>query len=191
MIDAASRITSTIRMPAFDLERMFKEGSLPIGPGAMFRSSVLEKVGYRDPLLKYCADLDYIFRVAIAGPIRHVPRLLGTHRVHPGSASLADRGERLARESLYPTQVYSLHPRLEGMARRSHGAASATGYFAACFVTPDAGYAMQLLARAFLAQPLVALRLVTDHGAGAIATRFRERGCLGPVRRGRRHSTGR
>lgn len=176
LIDETSAVKSVVRMPAFDIELMLSHGTLPMGPGAMFRSIVTETVGLRDPLLRYCADLDYIFRVAIAGRIEHVPLLLGTHRVHPGSASMSDHGVRLAREAAYPTQVYALHPLLTGLASRRQREGSAVGYFAASFVTPDLRFALQLLARAFLSQPVLGLHLVMQYGIAGLIQRLESLG---------------
>lgn len=183
LIDETSAVRSIVRIPDFDLSRLFISGSVPVGPGAMFRSTVLEKVGFRDPLLKYCADLDYVYRTALAGPIAHLPQVLGTHRTHPGSASLSDRGTRLARESAYPATVHSLHPSLTGIAARLHSHASATGFFAGSFATPDASLALQLLARALMTHPTTTLRLVSEHGIEQVAERLRSLG----FRRGDTH----
>jgi len=42
--------------------------------------------------------MEFWARMAMRGRLIHVPRVLATHRVHAGSASVSQRGNRLARE---------------------------------------------------------------------------------------------
>ena len=134
----------TIEVDEFNFARMLASTSVPIGPGACFRRSVLDLVGYRNPLLRYSADLDYWFRIALAGEIIHVRETLATHRTHPGSAIVAARGDLMAREVAHLFQVYSRHPRAP---RRIATAADARGHFAAAFTCTDLGSATRELLR--------------------------------------------
>ena len=172
VIDPASQPLEEVRMRPFTLEALLTRGNVPIGPGAMFRARVVEEVGLRDPLLRYSADLDYVIRTALAGPILHVPEVLGTHRHHPGSASVSDRGERLAREAMYPYLAYAEHPRLSPALRRRRGSARAAACFAAAHITPDGRWATRLLAEGFLADPQTILGLAADLGLERLADRL-------------------
>lgn len=70
------------------------------GPGAFFRRSVVEKIGDRDPVFRYVADLDFWFRVGLLGPLFHVPEVLATFRTHSGSATVGQQGTEMAEEHL-------------------------------------------------------------------------------------------
>lgn len=164
MIGPDSKPIATIRVATFDAERLVTCQAVSIGPGACFRRSVLELVGYRNPLLRYSADLDYWYRIAMTGKIVHVAEALATHRTHPGSASLAERGDLLARETSYLYEAYCRHPR---MPRWTRGAADANGHFAAIFVCTILRGAAREMLRAFLAEPLVFLKCLELHSVQA------------------------
>ncbi len=157
----------TIRVPSFDTPHLLTTVNVAIGPGACFRRSVLDLVGYRNPLLRYSADLDYWHRIALAGPILHVPETLATHRVHPASTSRSERGELLARETRYLYEVYSRHPRLRTNQRQVRTAASACGHFAAAFVCISLNSAACELVRGFLSNPVALLACLDAHGVAA------------------------
>ncbi len=88
----------TQRLPEYDFRSMIRSRSWGIGPGAFFRRSGLQLVGKRNPALVYCGDMEFWARMAMRGRLIHVPRVLATHRVHAGSASVSQRGNGLARE---------------------------------------------------------------------------------------------
>ena len=157
---------STFEVDDFNFARMLASISVSIGPGACFRRSVLDLVGYRNPLLRYSADLDYWFRIALAGEIVHVRETLATHRTHPGSAIVAARGDLMAREVAYLFQAYGRHPRAP---RRIAGAADAHGHFAAAFVCTDPRSAARELLLSIRADPITFFACLERNG-GADAT---------------------
>ena len=162
VIDPDSNPVTTFEVDDFNFARMLASISVSIGPGACFRRSVLDLVGYRNPLLRYSADLDYWFRIALAGEIVHVRETLATHRTHPGSAIVAARGDLMAREVAYLFQAYGRHPRAP---RRIATAADAHGHFAAAFVCTDLRSATRELLRSLLANPIAFFACLERHGA--------------------------
>jgi glycosyltransferase involved in cell wall biosynthesis len=162
--DAESRPITTIQVDDFDTPRMLTSLNVSLGPGACFRRSVLEVVGLRDPLLRYSADLDYWHRVALAGPIVHVPETLATHRAHPGSGIVVGRGDLMARETLHLYETYSRHPRVP---RHARSTADACGHYAAAFVCTDLRSATRELVQAFLISPTTFLDCLGRHGSDA------------------------
>ena len=156
VIGPDSRPIGTIHVPPFDAERLVTSPAVSIGPGACFRRSVLELVGYRNPLLRYSADLDYWYRIALTGKIAHVDEPLATHRTHPDSASVAERGDLLARETSYLYEAYSRHPRVP---RWTRGVASASGHFAAIFVCTTHTWQPARCCAGFFANPLAFLKV--------------------------------
>ncbi|MCK0208161.1 glycosyltransferase [Starkeya koreensis] len=98
-IDDAGKLLETVNLPDYTLTSLFHPSySIALGPGVMIRRAAFERVGYRDPRLRYASDIDLWARMALAGPFAHVPEVLATHRVHGEAASTAHRGWRLAWE---------------------------------------------------------------------------------------------
>jgi glycosyltransferase involved in cell wall biosynthesis len=97
-IDPRSSVLKEIRLPQYHLRRMLEEFSVSMGPGVLVRTRALTSVGLRDTSLRYAGDLDLWFRLAMRGAFVHVPELLATHRTHDASASVAQRGSRMADE---------------------------------------------------------------------------------------------
>ena len=154
VIDPESNPVTDVEVGDFNFTRMLASTSVAIGPGACFRRSVLDLVGYRNPLLRYSADLDYWYRVALAGEIVHVRETLATHRTHPGSGIVAARGDLMAREVAYLFQAYSRHPRAP---RRIAANADAHGHFAAASTCTDLRSATRELLRSLAANPITFL----------------------------------
>ena len=97
-IDPRSAALREVRLPQYDIRRMLEEFNVGMGPGVLLRRRALDTVGLRDTSLRYAGDLDLWFRLALHGAFVHVPELLATHRVHAESASVAERGARMADE---------------------------------------------------------------------------------------------
>lgn len=70
------------------------------GPGAFFRRRVIDTIGGRDPQFRYVGDLEFWYRAGCIGDFLRVPEVLATFRVHPGSATVNQRGTRMAEEHL-------------------------------------------------------------------------------------------
>lgn len=87
-----------VRLPDYDIRTMLLTRSWGLGPGTFFRRSLLDKLGGRNPSRVYCGDMEFWALAAMLGPMVHIPRVLATHRTHPGSASVGQRGGSFARE---------------------------------------------------------------------------------------------
>ncbi len=104
-IDPAGNVTRTVRLPDYDLGTMLLGFNVAVGPGVFLRREALDRVGKRNPNLRYTGDLEYWFRVAMLGGLRHIPQVLATHRVHPQAASSAAQGNVMAAEVLRLVRV--------------------------------------------------------------------------------------
>ena len=93
-----SELIKQMRLPEYNILNMLTIFNVAMGPGTFFRRKALDQVGMRDPNLKYTGDLDFWFRLALHGPLAHIPRALATHRTHQESASVSDRGAIMAGE---------------------------------------------------------------------------------------------
>lgn len=87
-------------LPLYSIENMLESVNVALGPGMFIRRTAIEKIGPRNPSIKYTGDLDYSFRLAHAGKIIHIPEFLATHRVHASSLSSSAKGRRMAFEVL-------------------------------------------------------------------------------------------
>jgi glycosyltransferase involved in cell wall biosynthesis len=175
-IDEQARQLGKVTVGLHSIDTMMLDIANSIGPGAVFRRRVLEDVGLRNPLLKYSADLDYWHRIALSGPVVYVPEVLATHRVHAESASISDRGARIAEEVAYLREAYAAHPRWsseEGrrpaLVARQHRATMA-GHFAAAFAASRRRDAGRDFMRAFFLVPGRFLALMRHYGFGNVAS---------------------
>jgi GT2 family glycosyltransferase len=70
------------------------------GPGALFRRSVLDRIGGLDESYRIVSDYDFWLRAGLLGPFRRCPRTLARYRLHSAAATHAERGVALAREHI-------------------------------------------------------------------------------------------
>jgi GT2 family glycosyltransferase len=68
------------------------------GPGALFRRSVVERIGGYDPSFRFAPDYDFWLRAGLLGPFRRVPQTLAAYRAHGSAITQAERGVAMARE---------------------------------------------------------------------------------------------
>jgi Glycosyl transferase family 2/Glycosyl transferases group 1 len=168
-----SEFLRQIRLDEYDLVSMLSLGNVAIGPGACFRREALDVVGLRNPLLKYSADLDLWYRLALAGKILRVPEFLATHREHPMSASVSDRGGRLADEVVFLYTAYGRHPLLKPEQRRAVRRARAIGHFAAMFASSTLQSAANQLIYGLVEDPTAVLRRIQAHNIEATVRAFK------------------
>jgi Glycosyl transferase family 2/Glycosyl transferases group 1 len=171
-IGPKSELLNKIKQNEHDLISMLVLGNVGIGPGACFRRKAFDIVGLRNPLLKYSADLDLWYRLALAGKILRVPEFLATHREHPTSASVSDRGARLADEVVLLYNVYSQHPLLKPEQRRTVRRARAVGHFAAMFVSSTLRSATNQLIYGLMENPTAMLSRVHAHNIDEVIRVF-------------------
>ena len=68
------------------------------GPCALFRRSVVERIGGYDPSYRFVPDYDFWLRAGLLGPFLRVPHTLATYRSHATTITNAERGELMAKE---------------------------------------------------------------------------------------------
>jgi glycosyltransferase involved in cell wall biosynthesis len=88
------------------------------GPGAFFRRRVVEMLGGRDAGFRYVADFDFWLRAGMYGPFARIPKTLATFRVHPGSATVSQKGSLMAEEHVALLRKTYSHPGLPAEAMR-------------------------------------------------------------------------
>jgi hypothetical protein len=99
-----------------NIEKMLKNAECPIPQqSAIWRRSVVEKVGYLDVQWNVVLDREYFTRIAASCPIKYIPGSAGFFRNHENSKSIMQRlqwAEELPRyyEMVFDKNIYSLPP---------------------------------------------------------------------------------
>jgi len=82
------------RLEPTDVRRVSAGELFPFPMSSLIvRRSALERSGLFDESFRYAGseDLDFLARLAGAGPLQCVPRILGSYRIHPASAMARER----------------------------------------------------------------------------------------------------
>jgi GT2 family glycosyltransferase len=85
-----------LKRPPYDFTYMVRHHTSLPSAGAMFRTSVIQEVGYRDISFRWLGDFDYWLRVGLQGPMALCPSVLATWRHRTGQASRDKSDERAA-----------------------------------------------------------------------------------------------
>jgi len=110
LIDRDSRVLEVRHTPEHDLELMVVANWCYIGPGAMLRRRLVERIGGRDPSYRQVGDLDFWLRAGLHGSFIHVPEVLATWRTHPGSTSVEDISEEKVSEYVWVMERFFEQP---------------------------------------------------------------------------------
>src|SRR6266568_3677120 len=97
-IGPSSEIIKEIKLPDYTLYTMMTIFDVAMGPGVFIRRRAFELAGDRDEQFRYVGDLEFCYRLVFHGPLLHIPKTLATHRTHPESASVSERGAVMAEE---------------------------------------------------------------------------------------------
>jgi GT2 family glycosyltransferase len=87
VMDETGEVTGTARTGEWSLVEALRLHHSPVGPGALVRRAVLERVGGWDPDLRYRSDFDFWIRAASAGPFAFVSDPVARWRAHPDALS--------------------------------------------------------------------------------------------------------
>jgi GT2 family glycosyltransferase len=87
MIDDSGKVQTHFTTKEYDFAYMVKRHTCLPSVGSMFRSSIIQTVGYRDTSFRWLGDFDYWLRIGLAGDMARVPKTLATWRYHDGQAS--------------------------------------------------------------------------------------------------------
>lgn len=117
-IGPTSETIQEIKLLDYSIENMLLTLNVAMGPGTFIRRKAFDLVGMRNPRLKYTGDLEFWFRIALHGKLAHIPETLATHRTHPDSASVSERGARMANELVFFVGNVCADPNLPSPLRR-------------------------------------------------------------------------
>ncbi len=116
-IDENGKVIEKIVTPNYSYEYMLRTHDNITGPGTFFRKTILKKIKGRDFQFKYVSDYDFWLRAGLIGQFAKISKTLATSRVHPGQATLKDKGIAMAMEHIKVlNKIYSL-PNLSSKAK--------------------------------------------------------------------------
>lgn len=98
VIDGEGRYVQHIDTFEYEYVDMVRYHHTYPGPGALFRRSVLDRIGGLDESYRIVSDYDFWLRAGLLGPFRRCPRTLARYRLHGTAATHAERGVEMARE---------------------------------------------------------------------------------------------
>lgn len=122
VVDEAGEVTDRFHLEQFELREVLLNHNPILGPGAIFRRELLERLGGMDPEFPINLDFEFWFRARLVGPFVHVAEPLAGYRRHEEMTSLAARGPEMAAEPvrlldhLYslpdlPEELHEIRPR--------------------------------------------------------------------------------
>lgn len=145
------------RLPQYNIQNMVESANVAIGPGMFIRKSTIDRIGPRNPEIRYVGDLDYSFRIASIGHILHIPQYLATHRIHPGAASSNAKGKAMAAEVAKLGETYIHHFSFANRSRWARRKIMSRWYLAAMHYTgTDKKTALSYLSKAFKSSAIMA-----------------------------------
>ena len=160
-IGPASEFVRRIQLPDYDIQKMLTTFDVSMGPGTFIRRAAFDWVGVRDPQFKYAGDLEFWFRMALHGKLVHIPETLATHRTHPDSASVSDRGPQMAEELFKLVEKLFVSPNLPlGIQKQRKQVLGAAYYKPAFFCGADKGALLKYLRKAVWYDPFGTVRRV-------------------------------
>lgn len=118
MVDKDGNVIDHITTQDYSYIKMLRCFHCVPGPGAFFRRRTVEVLGGRDAGFRYVADFDFWLRAGMYGAFARVPLTLATFRVHPGSATVSQRGSLMAEEHVSLLKKIYSHQRLPAEAGR-------------------------------------------------------------------------
>ena len=123
MIDENSNVLSQVRTIEYSREALIEHFVCIPGPGALFRTSVANKIGGRNVILKFGSDYDFWMRLSQFGEFRRIPRALAQWRNHANSTSISNKGFEMAKERIFVIENFlDLFPQPKSITRsaRAH-----------------------------------------------------------------------
>lgn len=97
-IDETGMVLRTVEVTQLDIHNMLRKFNIAMGPGVIFRRSLIASIGLRREDRRFGSDVDFWIRAAMVGPFAYVRQPLATHRVHANAASSSQRGAQMASE---------------------------------------------------------------------------------------------
>ena len=139
-----------------------------MGPGTIFRRSVLTQYGFRDTQRRFTGDLEFWFRLALHGKLFHVPEVLATHRTHSQSTSITARSSKISEELISMVEsVIASGDLPTTLAVKPNRIRSCAYFYASFYCSSEPVVALRYLLTSFLRSPVrfmtILLRIFIDY----------------------------
>ena len=141
----------------YDFRWMVRHHTWIPSVGSIFRSDVIEEIGYRDTSFRWLGDADYWLQVGLIGKMAHIPETLACWRKRNGQAS-SSRDQLRAREHIRVIQKFYSARFLPDKLLNIRNEAICWSYLVAAAVTSSNLEVLQYAAEAVIAYP----RLLVD-----------------------------
>lgn len=105
-VDQDGKILERVWAGKADINTLLKHGNTIFTGAALFRRSVLEKIGWFNSTLRFSSDYDLCIRIAQHSPIAHIPQPLAMFRMHTASKSQNSKW-KMWKEALEISYKYS------------------------------------------------------------------------------------
>jgi glycosyltransferase involved in cell wall biosynthesis len=161
LIDPQGRVIRHVKTPEFDYRHMLAAVVCPLGPGAFFRRTALEKAGGWDPDLRQMPDYDFWLRLGLQGKFKRIPRVLAGFRVHEQSQTFSRTSPDRAEEPVFIISRFFKSRDLSESLKRLEKCALSNAHLISCQLHFRAGRfrsAIQHLRKAFGLNPAGILR---------------------------------
>lgn len=99
-IDKDGKEIEKVILPDYNYEYMLRKHNCTPGPGTFYRKIIVDKLKGRDDRFKYVSDFDFWLRAGLIGKFARIPKFLTTFRVHPGAATIKNKGFVMAMEHI-------------------------------------------------------------------------------------------
>jgi glycosyltransferase involved in cell wall biosynthesis len=110
LIDPSSRVILRNVAREFDYDALVVQQDCHIGPGALFRKSLVEQLGGWRADLRLAPDREFWMRAGLQGDFHMIQETLAGYRMHPESISYYDTNPNTAKEYLRVLDDYYARP---------------------------------------------------------------------------------
>lgn len=99
-IDKDGKEIEKVILPDYNYEYMLRKHNCTPGAGTFYKKIIVDKLKGRDDRFKYVSDFDFWLRAGLIGKFARIPKFLSTFRVHPGAATIKNKGFVMAMEHI-------------------------------------------------------------------------------------------
>lgn len=146
----------------YDFSWMVRHHTCIPSVGSMFRSSVIQTVGLRDPQFRWVSDFNYWLRIGLAGPMMRVPYTLACWRKHGAQASGTNSDAR-AKDHIRLMQKFFTLPSVKPEIQAVKNESMCWAHLVAGSISGSKLTALKHFARALWWYPMVMASFQTYH----------------------------
>lgn len=151
-IDSNDNVRMHVKSREYDFQWMVRHHNWLPSVGSIFRSTIIDMIGYRDTSFRWLGDADYWLRVGLAGQMAHVPIELACWRLRDGQATYQKSSKR-ASEHIRCMQKFYAESDMPKYLRDVKREAFCWSYLVATAVTDSKKDIVRYIFKAFIMCP--------------------------------------